>query len=242
MKILGIDLETNGLDVNKCAIVEMGMCLWDTDRTSLLKASSFLVDDNASPTYGDWKVCEQLSGITKEDIDNSGIDPQQAYDWFRDFASAADIILAANGLKFDKPVIDAYKHRYKVDIQEYTWLDLYQFPFPDACKHRNMLYLAAYYGFINPFPHRALSDVLTMMKIASNFDIPAIVNRLNSPSISIVARVSYQKRSLASDRGFTWSSTRKLWYKVIPENEVEALTPVLANYPFEVEFVEGRIS
>jgi DNA polymerase-3 subunit epsilon len=242
MKILGIDLETNGLDVQKCAVVEIGLCLWDTDRHVSLRTAGFLVNDTASPTYGDWAVCEKLSGITKADIDQFGIDPKQTYTTFRDFTKSADIILAANGLKFDKLVIDAYKRRYKIDTAECPWLDLYQFPFPDTCKHRNLLYLAAYYGFINPFPHRALSDTLTMMKIASNFDIPAIVQRQNAPSVSLVARVSYQKRALASERGFIWHSTRKLWYKVILESELEALTPVLTGYPFEVEFVEGNIS
>jgi len=242
MKILGLDLETNGLDVQKCAVVEMGLCLWDTDRSSLIEAQSFLVNDTKSPTYGDWKVCEKLSGITKEDIDQFGINPQQAHVIFRNFADRTDVILAANGLKFDKLVLAAYEKRYEVPVKNDTWVDLYQLPFPETCKYRNLLYLAAYYGFINPFPHRALSDTMTMIKIATNFDILSIVNNQKLPAVTLVAKVSYNNRAQASERGFAWNGTKKIWYRVVRENELEALSPVLATYPFEVNFVEGDLS
>jgi DNA polymerase-3 subunit epsilon len=160
-------------------------------------------------------------------------------------ADEADFILAANGKKFDKLVMDAFLNRYFVEpvvTTKYEWVDLYEFPFPETCKYRNLLYLAAYYGFINPFPHRALSDAMTMMKIASNFDMQEILNRRATPPITLVAKVSYNNRAQASERGFMWQKARKAWIRVIHESDLETLTPILETYPFEVDFIEGDVS
>ena len=245
MKLLGLDLETNGLDVQKCAVVEFGAVLWDTDRQTPLYSLGCLVDDIASLTYGDWTVCEKLSGITKDDIDRYAENAVSVIAQYISMADEADFILAANGKKFDKLVMDAFLKRYATDVTtptEYEWIDLYEFPFPETCKYRNLLYLAAYHGFINPFPHRALSDAMTMMKIAASFNMEEIVDRRNSPAVTLVARVKYANRAQAHERGFAWNGTKKLWYRVVRENELEALTSTLATYPFEVEFVEGDLS
>ena len=245
MKVLGLDLETNGLDVQQCAVVEFGAVLWDTDRQTSLYSLGCLVDDTASSTYGNWEVCEKLSGITKDDIDRYAENAPSVISQYESMADEADFVLAANGKKFDKLVMDSFLKRYSTGVKtptEYSWVDLYEFPFPENCKYRNLLYLAAYYGFINPFPHRALSDAMTMMKIASNFDMQAMLDRRATPPITLVAKVSYTNRAQASERGFMWQKTRKAWIRVIHESDLEELTPILETYPFEVDFIEGDIS
>jgi oligoribonuclease (3'-5' exoribonuclease) len=41
MKLLGIDLETTGLDVTKDRIIEIGMVLWETDTQTPIIVDSF---------------------------------------------------------------------------------------------------------------------------------------------------------------------------------------------------------
>ena len=51
----------------------------------------------------------------------------------------------------------------------------------EKIKTRSLPYLAADHGFLNPFPHRALFDVMTMIQIAGMYDINEILKYADSP-------------------------------------------------------------
>ena len=87
-------------------------------------------------------------------------------------------------------------------------------------------YMAADFGFINPFPHRAQYDVLTMLKVLSHFDIYKVLELSKVPMIVISARVDYDDKQKAKDRKYSWEKVGdktypKRWVKMIRENEFE---------------------
>ena len=106
--------------------------------------------------------------------------------------------------------------------------------YPSNCSARNLLYLAAYQGFINPFAHRAVFDALTMLRILSCYGIRRVVEVAKSPQVTIKANVSYEERQLAKDARFHWDADSKSWLLDIKEILLEN-----KEFPFLYSKVSG---
>ena len=226
MIIAGIDLETTGLDVVKNGIVEVAVVLWDTEAkvpvdifSSFLKDYKAKIDRNSEEGQNCLDICSipetvfELQTVPKiEDLIDQ-MDLRLAY---------ADYIVACNGDQFDRPLLENFYARYGMELPKKTWIDmLYDVEFPGDCKAKNLLYLAAYHGFINPFPHRALFDVMAMLKILSHYDIAEVIKSAESPFVNVIANVSYDDRQLAKDAMFRWNAERKVWEKRVKRIQLE---------------------
>jgi len=236
MIILGLDLETSGFSRDKDAVVEVGCAMYDTDLRTIVYMYSDFVQDTESPKWGDpnmWVVPKKICNITEEMVMQFGVKGEYVAEDVYGLIETADVVLAANGNAFDHPVLDNFFKRYDVLLSDKRWLDLQKdYPFPPDCKHMNMLYLCAYHGFLNPFPHRALFDTVAMLKISENYDIDVVMNIASSPTIQLIASVTYNTKDQASSRGFRWDGSDKIWHKEVKEcmlNEEE-----IAEYPFKV--------
>lgn len=221
MIVLGIDLETSGFDRAEDGIVELGACLYDTDSDTPVHLYSEFVKDTEAPRWGDehyYAVPVQVCGITRYMVETWGMAGKYVATDFNDLLGMADVVIASNGNVFDRPMALSFLKRYGVDMLDTRWIDLIvDVPFPKDCTHRNLLYLAAYHGFLNPFPHRALFDVMTMMKILSCYPIDTVLQFADSPMMELKAHVSYDNRDLAKVQGFKWESKMKKWYKHVKE-------------------------
>jgi DNA polymerase-3 subunit epsilon len=89
--------------------------------------------------------------------------------------------------------------------------------YPAYIKTRNLTHLAAEHGFVAPFKHRAVFDCLTMLRIASNYDINEIIARSKMPMVYVQACVSFDEKELAKARGYYWAAKPKIWYKALKE-------------------------
>ena len=109
------------------------------------------------------------------------------------------------------------------------WIDTrVDLPHKFEPESHKLKHLATDYGFINPFPHRALTDCLTMLKICSNFTFEEILEYRSIPWVVIRADVSYNDRQLAKDARFSWEKLGeknypKCWVKKIKINKLEEL-------------------
>src|SRR5208282_4762391 len=65
-----------------------------------------------------------------------------------------------------------------------------------------LTYMAADHAFLNPFPHRAMFDVMTMLKILDNYDIGKVMELAKSPTVTVKAIVSFDQKDLARNRGY----------------------------------------
>jgi DNA polymerase III subunit epsilon len=219
MKLLGMDLETTGLDPKKDHITEYGMVLWDWDTQKPIMVESVLVNIGEPLT----EEIKQITGLTDEMLSTYGIRPVDALAKFDYLARAADVVVGHNCLMFDKIFIEsAYRKLADETIPEFLWIDTAQdVPYPDKVKTRKLVHLAAEHGFLNPFPHRACFDVLTMMKVLSCYDIDYIIKLAKEPMVVIQALVSYEDRGLASARGYRWKAESKQWLKGMKESLVD---------------------
>ena len=217
MKLLGLDLETTGLNVATDEIVEFGVIIYDVNLETIGTCASYLVQ----PRKFDLMSVGEISGISTHAILEYGQTFQSVAEWVGVLVEECDFIVAHNGLAFDKPILERQCQEYGVQFPAIPWIDtMIDVPYPDSISTRALVPLAAYHGFLNPFPHRALFDVMTMLKILSLYDIHAIAETASTPVVWVRAKVSYDNRNLVKAQRFQWDSNSKLWVKKIRQGKL----------------------
>lgn len=217
--ILGIDVETTGLDPEKDEVIELGFALWDWEKKKPVVCWSFLLQPSKP-------LSEEVKAVTG--IDDSDFEFQNAfpYAWqeLQRAISKCDYIMAHNA-QFDKAFIDNFFKGYNQFTHGKQWIDtLVDIDFDKhKSKYKNLTYLGATHEFINPFSHRALFDVLSMLKIASNYDLNAMVESAFSPMITVTALVSFDQKEEAKRFGFNWNATDKKWEMKIKKVQLDKI-------------------
>lgn len=221
--ILGIDFETTGLDLKEDRITEVGMVLWDIPSRTPVQISGFLVKTPKPIT----EEITKLTGITRELLDAFGKSEDQAFRAIENAFFPADYIMAHNGGDFDKPLLENWASRRveeaktAISLPAKTWIDS-KTDLPAAAykKSAALTYMAADHGFVYD-GHRAVNDVLAMLKILSFYDVETVIERAKQPTIHVQALVSFDTNKLAKDRGYHWKPETKQWIKPVKANEVE---------------------
>jgi DNA polymerase-3 subunit epsilon len=215
--ILGLDFETTGFDPEQDRVIEVGAVLFDTEKSQPIKLMSELVKSSVA-------VSEEITGITgiaPQDLDRHGIPEDEAMGRLSDLINPASYIMAHFGTEFDQLFYRSWAKRSLWPQSRIPWLDsAIDIVYPANIKTRNLRHLAAEHGFLNPFSHRAVFDVLTMLRIASQYDIEAIIKRAAEPTLYMEALVSFERKDQAKDRGYKWFSPRKIWWKAFKESDL----------------------
>lgn len=235
-RVLGIDFETTGLDFKKDRIVEVGYCIWDTSRKVPLRVGSdLLVDGGIRERLMDpdaANTVSEVSGLLLSDIEDFGVAPALSFMLVEalTISQKVEYVVAHNGTGFDKPFLveEATKLDLKVPrILELPWIDTrLDLPFPKEPSSRRLVHLSAEHGFVNPFEHRALFDVLAMLKLMSKYDFQEVAAQALIPFVTVRAMVDYADRQLAKDARFSWEKLgdktyNKCWVKQVRANKVE---------------------
>jgi len=242
MLLAGIDIETTGLDINNDRIVEISAVLWDWDKQVPVEIYSSLVYEEDMPNID---TTFEVSHIDKEMLEQYGKSPKIVMEEMCVLLNKGEYIVSHNGIDFDKPVVEQFYIRNGINaVGNPTWIDtMYDIVYPPMCKYRSLMYLSAYYEFINPFPHRALFDVMSMFKVmhkAVGDNIDEVVARAKSPMLTIQAIVSFNDKDLAKAEKFRWEPDKKIWYKRMKEIDID--NEWLDNLPFEIRILEDEMS
>lgn len=224
MLVIGIDVETTGVDKVNDEIIELGAVVWDTEANKPVAMLNHLVQQPSKGCLSQ-KIVD-LTGITDDDLVNFGIDESQAIREFLKLARKCEYVVAHNGNNFDKFFIDKALSRIG-EVLGLPWIDSMT-DIPYSTTTRKLTYLAAEHNFLNPFRHRALFDVLTMLEICSKYDWKDTVSRSLSKTILVVAKVSKENRHLAKNKGFRWDSENIRWVKTMKDCDLKS-----ANLNFE---------
>jgi DNA polymerase-3 subunit epsilon len=237
VKVLGLDFETTGLDVKNDRVIEIGAALFDTDRGVPLSIQSQFVS-----IPKDIKLSQEivaLTGVTDEDLVSYGVDPCEAFSRLVSLINEADAVLAHNGKNYDFPLMVHELNRHgmgsllKPDI---LFVDSqYDVPYPKHIQTRKLEYLASEHGFLNPFAHRALFDVLTMIKVVSKYSWDEVLSMAHQKDILLRAVVSFDDKDKAKARGYQWDGDRRFWLKKVKENQVLVETK---EAPFKIQVLE----
>lgn len=236
MRLLGLDFETTGLDTGSERIIEIGAALWDSDtNTPLVSIGHYLYDQGIQdrldqPDVAD--MIQRVSKLTPAIVKEFGMLPAATLAWLEGFcvSHGVNYVVAHNGTNFDKPLLMAELTRHGVEapfLRSAPWIDTRtDIPFPVEPDSRRLKHLALDCGFMNSFPHRAIFDVLTMMKVLSHYDLDKVIEYSKIPFITVRAMVGYEDRQLAKDRRYAWEKIgektyAKSWVKLIKENKFE---------------------
>lgn len=232
MLLLGLDVETTGLEASSDRIIEIGAVLWDTERSQPVKIFSEMIREPDVEAIS--PLIEDITGINYPMLQQFGLIPSsglfQTLQWYMDRAT----YFVAHNAPFDREFLREFFLRHQEVMPEKPWIDTIQdVPYPKKFKGRALTYLAAEHGFINPFPHRAVTDVMTMLKVLSHYDVELIAESAESPTLELTAMVSYDDRDKAKDAGFRWDGGDKKWKMKIKK---PAFKP--EDFEFKVEVVE----
>jgi DNA polymerase-3 subunit epsilon len=235
--ICGIDLEginqnleLGGVNLAKDRITEIGAVLWDVELKQPVKILSELINepDHLPIT----EEIAELTGITDDMLENWGADREEIpaiLTNLKNMMERADYIMAHNGDQYDKPMLGAMFNRFGIPMPDKLWIDsIRDIEFPKKIKVRALSQLEHAHGFVNPFPHRALSDVFSMLKLAANYDLDRMVTLAKSPLVTIIAKLSSpnwsdpiemkqfnQKKHKISKARFKWNPSNKTWTKIV---------------------------
>jgi DNA polymerase III epsilon subunit-like protein len=245
MRVLGLDIESTGLDPKNDHVTELAWVVKDVgDPKPLVLRSYFIL-----PPLGMWDstdyikpTVEKLTKIKMSHLLTGLPFPAVFGELARDAEKHnVDYIVAQNGNLFDKPFLERKAAENSMGdacrVFDMPWLDTStDVVYPDDCRYTNLTYLAAYHGFVSPFPHAALFDVMTMLRVLEHYDVAEVAKRAASPWLVVKADVNYDNRQLAKERRYSWETVAdktfpKSWVKRIKELDHEK---EVAEAPFKV--------
>lgn len=244
MILLGLDLETTGFDFEKDHILELGMVLIDSEKPKPLVQESLFLYHKDYPIEVPAEA-QAVNQIEMENVKKWGVAPTAALSLLYDICQRLpiDAIVAHNGNGFDRPMLLAKFKQYLPTalgrFEKYPWIDTrLDIEYDPKIQTRKLVHLAAEHGFLNPFPHDALSDIHTMFKILKQYNIEKVFKRSLEPTLVVRAMVSYEERQLAKDRRFQWQELdgkiyKNCWIKKIKAGDLEAETKA-AIFPISI--------
>jgi len=230
-RVLGIDVETTGLDCSVDRITEVGAVLYDMEEKKPLYMVNFNCTFKSSPPLTEEII--QLTGITPELLAEFSVeDNRTAFINLRELMLKADAV-AAHNAPFDRGFIEATFKGLGIDVPQVFWADTsVDIPYPPAIKTRKLVHLAAEHGFLNPFAHRALFDVLTMLRIMGQYDMETVKLYAESPNVRLVADTLPPWQDMAPEgekqvdkakaRGYRWDGADKVWAKLVKDFQADA--------------------
>jgi DNA polymerase-3 subunit epsilon len=216
--VLGIDFETTGLDSKQDRIIEVGAVLWDASTHKPIEMFSQLVRPDGMTEFPphvleitglDWHRCF-FSGFSMSDVGSQLLKLSRCADYF-----------VAHNVPFEKSFIpqiydavDAWESERAAAL---PWIDTKT----DIAKHvgKRLIHAAAEEGMLNPFPHRALPDVLTMLTLLSKFDFAEVERYAQAPTITLAIKFDYdptrEKNNRVRALGYHWEADTKDWRKPV---------------------------
>lgn len=172
MNVLFVDVETTGVNKQEDQVVEIGLVMVNVDLVSQPLGKVLQDKSRIVRAYGslheplDRQISEEaaaIHGITNEMVQGHRMDLGIMEEMFRD----CEYYVAHNAL-FDAPFIQQHFKR-GIPVHEMDkWLCSLTLIDWKAKGHtiRNLTYLAAINGFVNPFPHSALGDAMTLFRLS----------------------------------------------------------------------------
>lgn len=250
MRILGLDFETTGLDPKVDRGIELGCALWDVElKRPIATVGVYLCDEGVKARMADPNVARMMIeklGIKPEDVVEFGVPPKAQFEWTESFSAKHKIeYLVAHNAPYDRNILFAELDRHGIEaptLRSLPWIDTQRdIPWKEEPDSKKLKYVASDHGFVNPFSHRAVFDVLTMLRVLSLYDIKAVITQGSTPDIVIRAVVPHPKndggvgKDKAKAVGFRWQeidgkSFPMMWVKKIKEDQLEVEKKKLDGY------------
>ncbi len=239
--LLGVDVETTGLEAadDKDVITEVGAVLWDvpTCRPLAMLSATIALEPARELT----EDIQRLTGITPEMVAAPiGRPETEVLVELMRLAELAGWYVAHNA-PFDRSFLTAAAERNFLELPQRPWIDTSaDVPYPAGMQTRKLVHLAAEHGFLNPLAHRAVFDVLTMLKLVGRYPFEEITAIAKSPPVLLVGRHAFEQNNLAKACGFRWDASRKEWTRLVKWAQLPQLKADIA-VPYVVEPIGSEV-
>src|SRR6266849_2360800 len=195
MIVVGLDLESTGLDKVKDRPIEVGVALWTTKFNRSLDTRAFLVQSDGVLVT---EEITSITGITQQMCDKFGYTPEEAFDETTYFVDRAEAIVAFNGKRFDMPMCQALASRLKKQFPEKFVID----PYTDLpMRGQELITMCAKMGIYYD-PHEAGADVGAMLRLMSKFPFEVVLERAKSPTVVVQSQQDYNNNKAAKKHKF----------------------------------------
>jgi DNA polymerase III subunit epsilon len=246
MLILGLDFETTGLNIPTIGVTEVGMVVWDTELHAPIKLFGTLVDPGPDIIWEPGAT--KVNKLTPEVCAKYGMSDEKACRYTLSWYGSADVACAHNGNVFDKLILEKWAKHYGLDAQpDKIWIDTKADLETPPGNATRLTYMAADHEFLNPFPHRAMFDVMTMLKILDKHDINHVLEISKSPTLKVRSLQPFEQNNLARNRGFhpeyeiNPDGTKgkfKYWSMAIKECKLDDERVACRTLGFEIEVIK----
>lgn len=225
MILVGIDTETTGPDPETALPIEVAVVVKEQGNPRVIFAESVLL---YSEEWGENPSSPEAAAV--HGIDNAFLRRHAYFSAPNYLEQLLDKILrrteapwafVAHNAAFDKAVLARQHPEYGRQPWICTLDDIEHSP-----GSRKLGHLAADRGVLNPFPHTAIADILTMFKILEGEDFERVLDRSRSPAIVVRAVCSYEQRDKAKSRRYLWELLggkryEKCWVKRMKACDLE---------------------
>lgn len=255
MLVLGIDLETTGLDVTKDKIIEVGAALYDSETWEALRGLESFIWEPSYPSLSE--EITEITGIKEGQLVTEGVPLAHILPTLQEMFDECGAVVAHNA-DFDRGMLLGNLKNSGLAEKcrgafERDWIcTAYDIPHTKpSC--RKLSHMALDYGVtIDPSKlHRAVDDVDLMinMLVARGVDFNKDVSYFNEPWVILRAIIPPPwtgrggdggvGKNFISKLGYSWQVPRnpkaeglfeKCWVKAIKESEIEAEKKALGEY------------
>jgi DNA polymerase-3 subunit epsilon len=245
MLICGLDFESSGLKIETIGVTEVGIIIWDTVTRSPIRSFSTIVDPGPDVIWEPGAL--EVNNLTPEICRDLGMPDEEAARRSLRWYGSSDVACAHNGNKFDRPLLEKWAKKYNLDWQpSKVWIDTktdLELPIGNS---KRLIYMAADRGFCNPFPHRAIFDVMTMLKVLDHYDIDKVMEMAKSPNLTVKALITFDQNQAVKNRGYhpNWETKPDgskgkflYWSMPIKECKLDAERIAARAAGFEIEVI-----
>ena len=233
MRVLAIDFEATDKIPETARIIEVGAVLYDTAaRVPLEVFNSFVRHPDLPAGY------VSPTGIQVEWLNEFGKSLPEVFGQVQHLyaTGSPECIVAHNGLSYDKPLAMAELKRFNIVghcFESCVWADTRRHvPFKESVGSKSLTNIAAEHLILNYFPHRALFDSMTMLKVLDHYVMQDVLANAKIPRITVRALTGYDDRQKAKDAKFIWDGTK--WIKEIAEDKLEEETMLADEKGFRI--------
>lgn len=239
--LLGIDIETTGLDPAKDKIIEIGYVQWDTECNVFVRAESILIqplDENQEEISLPSEIVN-LTGIQNRAMNGHGSPPDYALKRLKDAARYSDYLVAHNA-KFEQSFLP-----HLTDLNK-PWIDTKtDLPYAPGKGKGTLNDIAMSHGLFNPMPHRALPDAFVMMQLLEKHPFSEVERYANAPNDTVIVTFPYdetgKRQSDIKSFGFYWDGKSKRWNREVKSFHTNELVEQLKAVGFNAHIVETEL-
>ena len=212
--ILILDTETTGLDPKVNRTIEVGCILYSVEHAAAIGSFASLIraDGNEAESINRIPAALLATAPSSEDV------------WLRvePLAYECEAIVAHNAA-FDRGFVPEWLRNLRPWIcskDDLQW--------PKGKQGSSLVSLVLDHDLGVAVAHRALADCDMLARLFTRArelgaDLPAMLARGMRPKAEFAALVSYDDHKQASDAGFRWDGTAKLWKRTMALEDAAAL-------------------